>query len=381
MVKAARVLATVSVVALPACGLVLGLNDLVPIERGDDANVRDGNEGGASTDGAADAGPEGGCGDVLSSSAHCGRCGHSCLGGACVDGGCQPVAIATGQGAVGGLTLGPDHVYFTSVTGNLVARVPKDGGVVEPYAASPDVKFALRIAVDDASVYWTNSELGSSKVLRCPISGTCGTPSEIAVPSEALGLALDSTYVYWADRNGGRIARRAKAGGPEALVATPSNLPFGVAVEGADVFWITDFPGQVERREADGGTVTLGAAGQSGRVVAANAQNVYWGSEQDPGELGNVARVPRGGGPIVVLARAGGEPKGMVLDADRVYWTSWLRTTSGAYVSGGLHACGFAASCGERTLVVSADEPRGVAVDRDAVYFGTRDAVMRLAKP
>lgn len=382
MVKVPRLLLALASLALPACGLVLGLNDLVPIEGSGEAGSLDGGEGGVPTEGgSADAGPEGGCGDVRSSSAHCGRCGHSCLGGACVDGGCQPVALTSGQGSIGGVALGPDHVYFTSVSGNLVARVGKDGGVVESYAAAPDVKFALRVAVDETNVYWTNSELGSSKVLRCPIVGTCGTPEQLAVPQEAIGLALDATSVYWADRNGGRIARRAKAGGPELLVGNPSNLPMGVAVDGPDVFWITDFPGQVERREADGGTVPLGAAGQSGRVLAADARNVYFGSEQDPGELGNVARVPRGGGPVVVVARAGGEPKGMVLDTERVYWTSWLRTTGGAFVSGGVHACGLAASCGEKTLVIPADEPRGIAVDRDAVYFGTRDGILRVAKP
>src|SRR5262245_7861561 len=37
--------------------------------------------------------------DIEANAEHCGRCGHSCLGGACVQGRCQPrrLAVVTGE--------------------------------------------------------------------------------------------------------------------------------------------------------------------------------------------------------------------------------------------------------------------------------------------
>lgn len=367
------------VLVLPACSAVLGLKDLTPVEGDGGADAPDAAfDGGGST---PDASLDGGCGDLRTSADHCGRCGHSCLGGECHDGGCMPVALATGQGTVGGVALDGDDVYFTSLSGNLVARVSKDGGAVVGYASSPAVKDARRIAVDATHVYWTSSELLAGAVSRCPLAGCGAGPEVLATPEEPTGLALDQKGVTWADRNGQRIARWTLPAGPTTVLSVPTVLPVTVAVEGDDVFWVGDFSGEVFRRNpADGGSVLLGANGQSGRVITADAQNVYWGAAQDYGQPGNISRVPRGGGAIGLVARAGGDPMGITVDGDRIYWTSWERLPDGAYVSGAVRSCPLAGSCAS-TLLVAADQPRGIAVDARAIYFGTDGAVMRLAKP
>lgn len=365
---------------LPACSAVLGLRDLTPAEADAGADAGDAS---ASSDADASLLQEGGCADLLTSPDHCGRCGHSCLGGACVDGGCQPVELASGQGEVGGVAVDGTSVYFTSLTANVVARVGKDGGTVQPYASgAPIVKDARRIAVDATHVYWVDSELGDGAVVRCPLAGCAGAPEVLAHPEEPTGLAVDPKHVVWADRNGSVIGRWALPSGPESVFANAPDLPVSVAVDGDEAFFVTDFSGRVFRRNAtDGGVDELGANGQSGRVLVMDARFVYWGAAQDYGQLGNVTRMPRAGGAIELLARAGGDPMGMGLDDAHLYWTAWDRKTDGTYVAGAVHACALVGGCPKGSALVSADKPRGIAVDDAAIYFGANGSVLRLAKP
>src|SRR5215471_1470026 len=62
-----------------------------------DGNVPPGNDGSTPppNDGST-GGDTGQCGDTQTSADNCGRCGHSCLGGTCDKGQCQPVTLATG---------------------------------------------------------------------------------------------------------------------------------------------------------------------------------------------------------------------------------------------------------------------------------------------
>src|SRR5688572_2029032 len=52
-------------------------------------------DGGVATDGAGPTNDSSPCGDTSGDSKHCGTCGHSCLGGACAKGRCQPITLAT----------------------------------------------------------------------------------------------------------------------------------------------------------------------------------------------------------------------------------------------------------------------------------------------
>src|SRR5262245_1510651 len=58
--------------------------------------------------------------DVASSAAHCGRCGHDCLGGACVLGRCQPVAIAINRVNPHGLAVDANGVVYWTEDAKIV---------------------------------------------------------------------------------------------------------------------------------------------------------------------------------------------------------------------------------------------------------------------
>ncbi|CAN5923881.1 hypothetical protein BH11MYX4_BH11MYX4_44360 [soil metagenome] len=371
--------------ALPACGALIGVKSLV--EPDDDAGGAqvgpDAGDALATTDAL---GPDGGgdasCGDVTQSKDHCGRCGHSCLGGECKASTCQPTTLATGQGEVYGVALDATHVYFTSFTSNLVARVPKAGGKVETIT-STGAFLARKVAVNATHVYWSADD-SPGVVSRCLVSGCAGGPEVLATPQRPFGLALDSTSVYWADRNSTELRRRPLGGGAEVHVAdSTAGLPIAIAVDQSQVFWIGDFTGEVEGRAADGGTFSVGKGGTSGRDLVLDGTFVYWGAAIDLGQDGRISRAPRSGaGPTETIGAAKGEPMSLAVDGKRVYWTAWDRKADGGVVTAGVYACApTGCGAGPTTLAAGQDLPRGIALDDGAIYWGANGVVMKLAKP
>src|SRR5206468_1326744 len=99
-------------------------------------------------------GDSGPCGDILTSGDNCGRCGHSCLGGACADGGCQPLAIRSNT-SPRNLAVDKDHVYWLEPKTNRVMQADKDGkNTLELAYGGPNNDYPLALAIDDAGVYW-----------------------------------------------------------------------------------------------------------------------------------------------------------------------------------------------------------------------------------
>lgn len=378
------------VAALPACGALIGVKSLVEPDDEDggpgqnDAQALDGASDAPTTfpDGAPLDGSDGAaCGDVTASKDNCGRCGHSCLGGDCKASACQPIALTTGEGEVYGVANDATHVYFTSFTGNFVARVAKTGGLSQKLATTRTF-LARKVAVNATHVYWSADD-SPGVVARCPLTGCVAAPEVLATPDRPFGLALDSTSVYWADRNSATLSRRPIGGGAEVAVATSlGGLPIAAAVDNGSLFWIVDFTGSVQGAASDGGTFRVGVNGTSGRDLVLNKTDVYWGAAIDPGLDGKISHAPRdGAGPVTFLANAGGEPMALAIDAQRVYWTAWDRKADGGVVSAAVYSCPLA-SCGARTVVAAAqDLPRGIAVDATAIYWGVNGAVMKLAKP
>jgi hypothetical protein len=102
-------------------------------------------------------GPDGGCdaGAFATDPNNCGACNHSCLGGGCEAGMCQPIVLATGQFSV------------------------------------------YTLAVDSKNVYWATA-LTVGNVQKCAIGGCGGIPTTLSAgENSAQGPVVDSKSVYW----------------------------------------------------------------------------------------------------------------------------------------------------------------------------------------
>lgn len=132
------------------------------------------------------------------------------------------------------LVVDASHVYYTADDGT-VMRVAKTGGVPEEIATNQSDPWAL--AVDAETVYWN---AGAGKVMSVSKSG--GTPkvlSKLAVVDTSAirypppPLALDGASLYWTNAALGEVFRVPTAGGPTKQIA--SDAPSGAS--GAWIVW------------------------------------------------------------------------------------------------------------------------------------------------
>ncbi len=151
------------------------------------------------------------CGDTASNAEHCGACGHSCWGGLCSAGQCQPVLLPGGAGRV--MVADGDTVAYGDGAGLASARLRsilntrgKTGSGLIPQAHD-----AVAAAVEDGQVYWAQKD----GIFRVPANGT----------DASLVPLVDASHDpnFWAEA--GRYPAR------------PT-----IAVSGGQLFWATQNP-------------------------------------------------------------------------------------------------------------------------------------------
>jgi hypothetical protein len=381
--------------ALFACTAILGVKDVYldtsPEAGGDDASAADaGRDGPSATDGPAllDGGDAGdaACGDTQTDPNHCGRCDHSCLGGQCAGGKCQPIELARGPAGATGIALDDRNVYWSSYDGNAILKVPKTGGNPTTLAqAANGVQSPLGVFVEGGYVYWVNTVLFYGSIMRCPVLG-CGASPETVVYNldEPVDLTVDATRVYIALANGFQIASAPKvfpdggADGGTRLYATASK-PRQLVLDGDHIVWIDDGSGEVQRIAIDGGDYrSLGANGLDGRGVTVDSTTAYWVSL-----AGNVSRRSKdGGGSVTALAVGEGNPLDIVVDQTSAYWIKVVFPSDGGLdLAGSVRTCSLGA-CAPSDLATGLKHPRALAIDDEAVYWVNHadGAVMKVAK-
>lgn len=143
------------------------------------------------------------------------------------------------------------------------------------------------------------------------------TPVQI-VPglSNPGGIAIDGTYVYWANPEAGTIGR-ARLDGSEANPAFLTGLqrPCNVAVGGGRLYWL-DWQG-IGRANIDGSDPIPGLVGTAGGCgLAVDANYLYWG------QRGAIGRARLDGTEAKPDFIAGvGMVSAIALDGSHLYWT------------------------------------------------------------
>ena len=84
---------------------------------------------------------------------NCGTCGHSCLGGACSYGACQPILLSAIGDNPTHLALSGDFVYWTDDKAFAVMKSPASGGPSTVLADNQG--YLMTIATDGIDVFWT----------------------------------------------------------------------------------------------------------------------------------------------------------------------------------------------------------------------------------
>lgn len=222
--------------------------------------------------------PSTGCDtDLALDTLNCGACGHSCGGGACVAGTCQPLLIAgdpltdTGLDAQYGITVLGGFVYGVNWyggaggTGGVVFKVPVDGsfsGKVPPWVYGGAISasatgifsngkdFAFGVYRQDAGgpapgiwAFDTKTSTATNIVVGAGSLNTC--PQNPG--SSIVSVAFDATYVYWTNQ---------QAPGAPAAVNPCPGVYRAKASDGTERQSFLA-PHQIDNLLADGGSVYL----------------------------------------------------------------------------------------------------------------------------
>ncbi len=199
-------------------------------------------------------------------------------------------------------------------------------------------------------------------------AGACG-PVTLAVTHGSIGIAIDSTYVYWADNEAGAIEKISKSltreGTPSTVASgAPAQNIQAVASDGTYLYWTNKTTsGQVRRALPTGAALTTLASNQSQPDwIASNGTTVSW-TNQGSNQVMAVA-VTSDGGVAPTQLNATGEngtvPAGIAIDAVNVYYAT--KTTGGGLAESVPLAGGAISQLGSATYV-------GIAVDNQNVYW------------
>jgi len=174
------------------------------------------------------------------------------------------------------------------------------------------------IAVDETYVYWANAA-NAGAVMRLAKSALDAGVPETMIPAQGLPMAVlvDDANVYWSGMT--VVARRLKTGGAIGYVDFPGAQT--LAQDSAFLYWITYSSDGVRRAPKDGGVSGVLAAGLTyplGRI-AVDSTRVYWTVATSDGL---VMSCPKAGGQLETIASGQSEPVGIAVDATTVYWAN-----------------------------------------------------------
>jgi hypothetical protein len=319
----------------------------------------------AALDGGADAlDAAGGCdADFTQDPANCGRCGHDCLGGACVTSQCRPATViasltatpqaiavddtyvywtdnagavnrcavagcttkqtlATNQANPNGIVVDGTSVYWVTM-GDLASfpafadggihKANKDGG--GPTTMATNEPFVIDLRLDGTTLYFTNNVLDGGAIKTCSTSG-CGTgPTRLVTSAQPRGPSFDGTNVYWGDSSGKVLAADKIAGGTPQILSSGAQSTLCTATDGTNLYWAQfTNPGNVVRRAPGGGITNLATNQAYPEWVAVADGTIYWKT----GATIKVADATTGANQRVLYTGTG--PQFFFVSPNAVYW-------------------------------------------------------------
>lgn len=272
-----------------------------------------------------------------------------------------PTTIASDLNYPWGLVVDSTNAYWSDQTpgkGNSnqnIRKVGLNGGTITNLATDMDCPFT--IAYDSNSIYWAECHTGNIK--KVGINGGAVTTLATNAAYSYTGIAVDGTYVYFGNYDGGYVIKKVgiNGGAFTNLVSVVTN-PVIMTQDGTYLY-IADYPkGTINKALKSNGAVTTLVTGESfpqGTSVAVDASNLYWIS----GNGNSIKKVGLNGGAVATLVSSGADGyHGIIaLDSANVYW-----------VGGGLYMVGKNGGT-VTTLVKAISCTGGFAVTTTAAYW------------
>ncbi len=344
---------------------------------------------------------------------HCGLCDHSCLGGTCSKGQCQPIALARQQRKADYLAIDATNVYWTSPDTGTVQKVPLNGGT--PINLTIEQYGCANLTVDATSVYFTKANRTS--LYKAPLSGgsteTLKEGDENSHPDHPQTLFLIGDWVYWSVYETVLLTTQKSTGTTYTKVQDFSQRFF----RGGDnsVFW-SGRNHNLERITPNGSRSPTydvfptrpGSYYYENAAMAGDLNNMYYSGDVNAEFQGYSAgsflySIPlSGGSPPVQLVSAPNGVRDIVIDGSWLYYIDNHAHDDGS----DLRRVDKSTGLGATTLVTFPSpryrplrsggyivghelipgpnggftDPKRLVVSSDAIYLAAGDSILKLAK-
>ena len=176
-------------------------------------------------------------------------------------------------------------------------KAPKGGGAAAQ-AIFTGQHLPQAVVTDGTNVYWSNLGTfdsqgisnGDGTIWQGSVNGGTPIPLSANEPTPD-GMALDSSYVYWADvgklggdnlpaLNAGSIKRVRIGGGPVETIASSQAAPYAIIVNNGKIYWNEyglNTPGLILSASADGGAIVPLASGLNDPGdMAVGGGRIFW---------------------------------------------------------------------------------------------------------
>jgi hypothetical protein len=410
--------------AITACSGILGIEDpvvdgLVFSEAGPDTRVADeaggfseGGGGGTCVAPRADCnGGSDGCEtDVTMSAAHCGACGHSCGGAACIAGRCQAQVLSSGAPILdysGYVGVNSSRVVWANRPGRGVYSVPKAGGTFLQYFGA--TSFAPT-TLDVHETFFVVADYDLYGVARWATAGGGNEDPRAESCATGLGAVADDTgAVYYAHLNDTgpcmgsiyHVTKRAPAGG--GAYSTAWDVAVSNFSAGASKWMVLDannlyFDAYLQppsnptgiysvSRTAGGAISLVLAGGFLGSPMAIDG-NTLFAIENVGGASAMVVAIDLGTKakrPIATtdhgFLEAGSNVRAQIaVDATHVYWTAAVGADNPSVQGRVFRAKKDGSSAAAENVTDAEPSLYGMAIDESSVYWSTASAIKRIAK-
>jgi hypothetical protein len=342
-----------------------------------------------------------GCINPATSLMHCGRCNHSCGGGACVMGVCQPSTVVDGM-HVNDLAIDPTGMFFT--VGKQVLECPKNGcGMLAPRQVADMPNDASFVTTANGNVLFVSAPGQVTErptLFICPLAG-CPTPvpmvsmPSFSGPSE---VATAGDDIYWIDPDAGLRRRTCGANGG-ACMPTVQIAPRGLTALSAsatEVFFRDTMANGFGLAKCPNTGCPPAPATPTKLSTATFNQTVFFDGliylvragrpELPEGAIQTCTPTDCGGGTPKVFVNQRMGPSNLVIDRTGLYWLEVTDPTMGAVVYS-IRTCPVSGCVGGPRLLASNVKARSLGVDDAFVYWingAPADAgpspIMRVAK-
>lgn len=240
-----------------------------------------------------------------------------------------PALLASDPNLPARLLLDGGDLYWTSTFGNAIVKVPTAGGSTSSVYTNEVQPWGLdKIG---GTLVWTSN--GATNRIRAAILP--GAPVDLTTSTgTATELVVADNSVFFMNLPSGldEICSTPLAGGPVTVLATTNISSLvgnaGLAVDSTHVYWatgLTSAAGYVARVPRTGGAVEILAPMQDEPTdVAVDGNYVYWAEQGDwtppTPPTGKIRRMLKTGGPILDLAK-GVQPSRIAVGSTHVFWT------------------------------------------------------------